>query len=160
MVLHWICSSGPCLSCTGCYTPVGFSWGWTRCGQSPSLTCWLHLMYLRLCLVFWIASTHGGVMLSFSSTNTLKFFPSQLLLIWFLPICIFTWACPNPCAGPFTWSCWMLWGSHGHTSQASQDLSEWHPSPPAYQLYHSTWCNLLTCWGCIQYHYPWHCQRG
>lgn len=74
--------------------------------------------------------------------------------------CVCAWDCPNPDAGPCTWSCWTSWSSHGPNFPACLGPPVWHSFPPVCQLHHPSWCCPWTHWGYTQSHCHWSIGRN
>ena len=91
--------AAPCPSL--CWGPQNSRWVLTRAeyrGRIPSLDllATLLLMQPRIRLAFWAASTHCWVILSFLSTNTLKYFSLGLLSIPSSPSLYLCLGLPQP----------------------------------------------------------------
>jgi len=127
--------TGPCLSCAegsgaGRRTPRGISP--EQRGRIPSLHVQATLLGMqpRIWLAFWSASTCCWVMLSFSSTSTLKSFSSELLSINSLPSLYLCLGLPWPmCRTLHVAQLNFLMFAWAHVSGLSRSL--WMPTLPS-----------------------------
>ena len=107
------------------------------------LNCWPRFFWCSSSTInFFGLQVHiTGSYLFFLSINKPKTFSVELLSIHSLHRLYWYWQ-----------SCTSSRSSHRSTSQACQSPLEWHLFLLLYQLHHSAWCHLQTCWGCTGCH--------
>lgn len=89
---------------------------------SPNLLAKLPLMQPRIHLAFWARSACCQLMFNLSSTKTPKSSSSGLLSIYSLPSLYLCLGCPDPRAGPCSWSHWTRWVLHRPPSSLPRSL--------------------------------------